>query len=288
MIILDKLHLKKIEEIVFSYSGILFSRIATKQLEAKIVDQMKKSGFTNVARYIDALEGCNLRASEMDDLISELTVSESSFFRNPGQFEYLLGNIFPTLYKKSKGKHFPIRIFSAGCACGEETYSIAFMVKQFKMQYPEMNVEILAGDINSKNLAIAKNGEYVKNGKLKRVDDFEKKYGLEMFKCSEDRKCKILPEFKEYIQFLKLNLRNLGKLDYLSGSDVIFCRNVMIYFDDELKTNLIKEFYKRLNPGGILFVGESECLPADQDYFSLVECGHDSYGYRKNPLKGAV
>lgn len=281
MIILNKNHLKKIEKLVHEYSGILFARIATKQLEAKIVSQMKKSHFSNVETYISALTPQFGKTAEMDDLVSELTVSESSFFRNPDHFEYLLNNILPNLYKNRKLRNIPIRIFSAGCACGEEPYSIAFIVRQFISEHPDLLVRILAGDINSKNINHAKRGIYQDTSKLSKANVFEETLQNTIFDRTVKGQCKVLPEIQSFVQFTRLNLRDIPRLQCISGSDIIFCRNVLIYFDEQLKLKLVNEFYKRLNPGGILLIGEGECLPRNVDKFQLIKCGKNAYGYQK-------
>lgn len=281
MIILSKNHIRKIEKQVHDYSGILFARIATKQLESKIISQMEKLRFLNVEAYISALAPQIGKTTEMDDLVSELTVSESSFFRNPDHFEYLLNDILPTLYKNRKLRNIPIRIFSAGCACGEEPYSIAFIVKQFISSNPDFLVNILAGDINSKNIEHAKKGIYQDTSKLRKASIFEETLKSKIFDRKEKGKCKILPEIQSFVQFTRLNLRDIQKLRCISGSDIIFCRNVLIYFDEKLKLQLLNEFYERLNPGGILLIGEGECLPRNFNKFQLIKCGKNAYGYQK-------
>ncbi len=286
MIILDKVQLKKIGELVFSYSGILFDRIATRQIEKKIEEQIKKLGIGRVKDYIQALEGC-LNSSvktEMEELISELTVSESFFFRNPDQFNYLLNQYFPEKIKQFHGRVLPIKIWSAGCARGEEPYSIAALVKHFMQENPEQIFHIYAGDINTKNLAYAREAFYKKRAHQNKIENFQARLQVKIGEIGKNDSLTVFEDIKSLVSFCKLNLKEIKSLNVLSGSNVIFCRNVLIYFEEELRRKLLKEFFNLLAPGGILFLGESECLPRDFNYFEVIQCGK-AYIYKK-PIIG--
>jgi chemotaxis protein methyltransferase CheR len=219
----------------------------------------------------------------MDDLIADLTVSESFFFRNPGQFKYMLEVLLPEFFDR-QGFQFPFRIWSAGCSRGEEAYSIAMVARKFQNQFAEARFSINAGDINSRNLQMAKEGVFCKRSLRDKLPEFEEFFGFSLGRCDESGNCVVNEELRKMIEFQRLNLKNLQSLKCLTGSDIIFCRNVLIYFDEHLRSLLFEDFFKYLNPGGVVFIGESECLPPLDIGFETINY-KNSYAYRKPLLK---
>jgi chemotaxis protein methyltransferase CheR len=213
------------------------------------------------------------------DLISELTVSESFFFRNPGQFDYLYFKYLPLIFKKKSGNH-PFRIWSAGCANGEEAYSLALLMQKFKERFSQSSCYIYGGDINRKNLVNAREGVYSSRAFRRQSREFARSFNIHFGRKSIEGNVEIQPEIKQLVQFRKLNLKKLHDLKCMSGSDIIFCRNVLIYFDEEFRKNLIEEFVNLLVPGGLLCLGESECLPNGVEGLEIIR-HKSSYCYRK-------
>lgn len=279
MIRIDKKQIAHISKLVHDYSGIVIERVTTRQVEKKISDQMHRFGVAQVADYIRVLESFSHNPLAMDDLIADLTVSESYFFRNPAQFEFMRESLLPDFFS-TRGYKFPFRIWSAGCSRGEEAYSIAMLVRHFQLKYPEAQFSINAGDINARNLQAAKEGIFNSRSLRDKLESFEKALGFSLGRRDDDGNCQISPELRNMVTFQKLNLKNTQSLKCLMGSDIIFCRNVLIYFDDKLRNQLVEEFFKYLNPGGFVFLGESECFPASKGGFELVSY-KNTYAYRK-------
>jgi chemotaxis protein methyltransferase CheR len=279
MIILLKQQLNQIAELIRDYSGIILERVTSRDITPYIEEHMKKIGVLRFEDYLCALKYGSDYKPTLSDLISRLTVSESFFFRNPGQFEYLYEEYFPHLYK-TRGKGKAIRIWSAGCAQGEEAYSLAMVAKRFQLEHPGTSFHIYAGDINKENLAIAREGIYNKRSLRNRVEKFEELLNLRLGRRDEKGKCKVADEIANLVQFRRLNLKQRHERSLMAGSNIIFCRNVLIYFSEDFRRELIRNLADRLVPGGLLCLGESECLPKDVDCFEVISY-RNSYCYRK-------
>jgi chemotaxis protein methyltransferase CheR len=279
MIEIKPRHIARIRELVHHYSGIILERVTTRNVDRKIHSQMKLFGVAKPDDYITLLEGFEHDSKAMDDLVAELTVSESYFFRNPIQFEYILETLLPEVYQRV-GSTMPIRAWSAGCSRGEEAYSLAMTILYFQQQHPGSRFTINAGDINAKNLQAAREAVYGKRSLREKLAVFEERFGFKLGEKNEKGECTVRDDIKNLVTLQKLNLKNIRGLNCMAGSDIIFCRNVLIYFDEKLRMQLAEKFYQCLNPGGVVFLGESECFSGVSDYFELVNYKR-VYAYRK-------
>ncbi|EKD81929.1 MAG: hypothetical protein ACD_39C01564G0004 [uncultured bacterium] len=279
MMPLEKRHIDRIRELVHNYSGIILERVTTRNVDKKIQSQMKHFGVVKPDDYILILEEFEHNSKAMDELIAELTVSESYFFRNPVQFEYILESLLPELYQRSNWQ-IPVRAWSAGCSRGEEAYSLAMTMLHFQNENPEARFSINAGDINSKNLVAAREAVYGKRSLREKLTTFEQKFGFKLGERNEKGDCTVADDIKQLVNLQKLNLKNIRGLNCLAGSDIILCRNVLIYFDEQLRTQLAEKFYQCLNPGGVVFLGESECFSGISTHFELINY-KKVYAYRK-------
>ncbi len=279
MIIIKENHYKTISKIIKDYSGIVLERIPQKKVEKKLLEQMHQLNCHDISNYIDLLKDNRTSSVTIDDFIGEITISESYIFRNPKQFEYLINDFFPKFFKDNNYKY-PLRIWSAGCSHGEEPYSLAMIAKDFQQKHPNARFTINAGDINKNSLKTAKNGIYDSKSLQGKIEFFEKKLGFSIGKYDEEGNCNISEDIKEKVDFHWLNLKNISSLKIMQGSDIIFCRNVLIYFDDVLRNKLLNKFFDCLNPKGLLFIGESECFPFPDNRFELLD-NQGSYAYKK-------
>lgn len=182
---------------------------------------------------------------ELVHLIDAITTNVTTFFRDPKQFQTLSQLVLP-YYEKSKKK---LRIWSAGCSTGEEPYTIALEILKYAKTF---NFEIVATDLSTKVLEMAKNGVY----SYEQVKTVDKQYLNEFF-VKKDDLYEIKPIVKKYIQFSKLNLIEDR---YPTNLDIVFCRNVVIYFDKETKDRIYEKFHENLLDDGFLFVGHAESL----------------------------
>ncbi len=283
MIIIKKEHLQAISEAINDYAGIVLDRIPQNRVEKKIIDQMKQLDCHNINDFIELLTNYNNNSKIMDSFISEITISESYIFRNPKQFEYMLNQFFPEFFKNNNFS-FPLRIWSAGCSHGEEPYSIAMIAKDYKKKNPKAKFVINAGDIDKNCLLDAQKGIYKSKALHGKIEIFEHKLGFHIGCHDKKGNCSISQDLKDMVDFHWLNLKNLSKLKIMKGSDIIFCRNVLIYFDEVLRNKILETFFEYLNPNGLLFIGESECFSFPENTFELIN-HQGSYAYRKSGSK---
>ena len=279
MIIIEKEHYNTISKAIKEYAGIVLERIPQNRVEKKIIDQMKHLNCHNINDFVELLKNCNNNSKIMDSFISEITISESYIFRNPKQFEYMINQFFPEFFKNNNFE-FPLRIWSAGCSHGEEPYSIAMVAKDFKRKNPKAKFVINAGDIDKTCLLEAQKGVYKSKSMHGKIEFFEHKLGFHIGKHDKNGNCLISQDIKDMVDFHWLNLKNISKLKIMQGSDIIFCRNVLIYFDEVLRKKILETFYDYLNPNGLLFIGESECFSFPENTFELLDT-KGSYAYRK-------
>ena len=276
-------HLLTISKTINDYVGIVLERIPQNRVKKKILEQMKRQNCINIDNYIELLLDYENNSSVMEDLVDEITISESYIFRNPKQFEYLKNVLFPVFFEKNVN-NFPLRIWSAGCSHGEEAYSIAMIAKEYQQKNREARFIINAGDINKNSLQIAKSGIYNSKSLQGKIDYFEELLGFSIGKHDGKGKCYISDEIKEMVDFHWLNLKNINNLKIMKGTDIIFCRNVLIYFDEVLRKKLLETFFECLNPNGLLFIGESECFNIPDNTFAVVD-NQGSYAYKKSESK---
>ncbi len=229
--------------------------------------------------------------AELSALLENLTVNETSFFRNKAQLDlfhkFILDDI---LRKKQARRDYSLKIWSAGCSTGQEPYTVAMLIADALAYYylrnslplpeisprplipPPWHVEVLASDISYSVLRAAQEGSY-SDLQMQSVDY---SYRLRYFDKVEDRYA-VKKSVKDLVHF---DFHNL-KTEYLpQRNDVIFCRNVMMYFDEPEQKRLIEKFYRCLNPDGYLFVGHAESLLGLTDKFTMVH-RHSGTAYQK-------
>ena len=255
----------KIRQIVNSNTGISLSDAKQDLVYSRLSRRLRVLGINNFKNYCDFLQDDG-NDDEMVQFTNALTTNLTSFFREPHHFEYLKSTVFPEL-KKQKAIDRRIRIWSSACSTGEEPYSIAITAKEAFPTATGWDVKILATDLDSNVVAKAKNGIYemdrVKNIKDSRVRKWFKKNksnGLDQIKASS--------ELQNIITFKQLNLMHAWPMK--GPFDIIFCRNVVIYFDKPTQKILFDRMANLLAPGGYLFLGHSETLFKITDRFDLI------------------
>ena len=280
MISLGPQNFLKIEEFVLKFSGIVMSRLQQKGIRERIQRHMERLNLQSVDDYLFLLESAT-GPSVRDELMALVTVGESFFYRNPAQFRFLRQKLLPDLFARKRASGLRLlRAWSAGCSTGEEAYSLAHLLSGLQEQFPEFEMKITAGDINRKNLEWAEHGSYRHRSVRGQVKEFEEESGRPLGQEQVDGSFIVEPALRDLIDFQFQNLHDLESLKSLRGSDIIFCRNVLIYFDETFKEQLVQTFFQVLNPGGMLFLGETESLSTIQNGFKLVSCC-GAFGYQK-------
>lgn len=210
--------------------------------------------------YREYLEYLRAHPEEQEILFELLTTNITSFFREPKQFLYLQTRILPELKKNMKNRLI-LRCWSAGCSSGEEAYSIA--ISCLENLGPGWDVKVLASDINAVRLKIGAEGKYPAE-QLKTVPpEWLRKYFVAL--KEEKGFYRVKPGLRQKVFFRQMNLLDDGSLPLSIRFSLIFCRNVFIYLNDQAKQELLNIFYRRLNPGGHLFLGHSESINTAAD-----------------------
>ncbi len=253
---------KKLQKIIYDSAGIDIKESKRYLLINRLSKRLRNLGLQNFSQYIAYLESGEKRKQEIVEFIDAVTTNKTEFFREFNHFQFFKDKVLPELTStKSSGM---IRIWSAACSSGEEPYSISIFLSELLANKPNFRFEILASDISETILRSAVEGVYDES-KVKPVSpDQLRKYFLK-----GDKFYKVRPEVAQKVNFKKINL----KLDFqrsLSNFDVIFCRNVLIYFNHEMQNQIINKCWHVLKPGGYLFLGHSETLFGSQTAFKYI------------------
>jgi chemotaxis protein methyltransferase CheR len=260
---LKKSDFEQISQIVYQSCGIRLTAGKEELVRSRLLKRLRALSIRSFKEYLQHVMK-NKEADEFRIMIDCLTTNKTSFFRESRHFDFLRDRILPGIRKSKKG----IRIWSAGCSTGEEPYSIAMLLREELAAVDPSMIRILATDISERVLAKARAGEYEKQ----MLDDIPKSYLMKCFSSvpsPSTNTCCINDQIKSMVRFARLNLMELWPMK--GPFDVIFCRNVMIYFDSHTQQKLVQRFWDILAPGGHLLVGHSESLVANITGFKYVE-----------------
>ncbi len=259
----DESDFLRIKELITKHAGIVLTDAKRQLVYSRLTRRLRA---LNIFRFSDYLTLVARDEGEMVNLVNAITTNLTSFFRENHHFEYLSQHVFPDLIKSNEHSR-RIRIWSAGCSTGEEPYSLAITVREFFDRLPNWDVRILATDIDSNVVEKARSGIYTED-RISELDASIKRKWFIRGKGSNAGNVKVNDDLKELITFNQLNL--LQNWPMKGPFDVIFCRNVVIYFDKPTKVKLFERYSRILAPHGHLFIGHSESLFNICDDFKLL------------------
>jgi chemotaxis protein methyltransferase CheR len=259
---------RQIRDLVYKISGIYKADEKLYLLADGCSRRMKQLEAKTPREYWDRLTAAPFRDAELRELLNEITIGETCLFRSQPQLDALRKVILPEIVgEKTKQITKRLRIWSAGCSTGEESYTLAMnMLEESEGLLKGWTVEILATDLNDRSVETAKAGIYGDYALRATTDYFKRKY----FSTVDTKKLQVRPEVKKLITFSRLNLQDDSKMLFMKGMDLVFCCNVLIYFDGASKSKVVKHFFSNLNFGGYFFLGTSESLMRLNDQFHLV------------------
>lgn len=258
---MNDIQFQRYYDLIYQNLGIKIIPAKRGMLQAKLDKLLRLRNLSSYELYYDLLTKDPNR-QYWAEFVNEITVHQSSFFRENSHFEYIRSQLRiimetnPRILNNNE-----IRVWSAGCSTGEEPYTLAMVLKEWLAE--EIDIQIVATDISNHTLAFAQNGLYPSSIKK----DMDPYYLTQYFKQSAE-KFVIIPKIKELVTFRLFNL--MDPFPFQKKFDLIFCRNVMIYFDSEIQQQLIEKFYEVLAPGGLLFIGHSESLLNKEHEFKYV------------------
>lgn len=238
-----------LSDIAYEISGIVLGDHKKELVYSRIARRVRKLNLFNFSQYCTYLD--SHRDIETNEFVNSITTNLTSFFRESHHFEYLAKTIIPEWKKTKRSK--PIRIWSSACSTGPEPYSIAITLNK-NMPVKNFDIKILATDLDSDVIAKGRIGEYSLND----IEQLPKDYLSCFIKNKNTGMGMVKPEIKELVKFNRLNL--LGPWPIKIQFDVIFCRNVVIYFNKETQRELFDRLADSLVDGGYLFIGHSETL----------------------------
>ena len=233
---------------ILKLTGIDLSSYKERQMKRRIDSLITRNNYDDYDEYYKTL---TQNSKLYDEFINYLTINVSEFYRNPGQWEILENSIIPNLLKNNKR----LKIWSAACSTGEEPYSLVMLMTRFM---DISNIKILATDIDDGAVAKAKSGLYA----AKSLESLPKDFVAKFFDKEGDY-YRIKEIVKKCVEFRK---HNLLKDKYNDNCDLIVCRNVMIYFTEDAKTEIYQKFTDSLTSNGVLFVGSTEQIIMPQRY----------------------
>jgi chemotaxis protein methyltransferase CheR len=277
----------KIRDLIYRISGIYHSEDKLYLLISRCERRMSAVRATSASEYLEHLTTRGNRDAELRLLLNEVTIGETYMFRHPAQLDALRNVILPQILE-TKGSFGlkRLRLWCAGCSTGEEPHTLAmFLLEEKDKLLAGWTWDILASDLNDNSLEAARAGIFGEYALRNTSDVLRRKY----FKDMGNSKLQANDLLKAQIHFDRINLRDDTKMLFQKGIDIIFCCNVLIYFDLASKRRVVQHFYANLLPGGYLFLGHAESLFQVDDAFRLVHfTGTTAYCKPKADRTGSV
>jgi len=256
-----------LRDFVYSKTGIYFPEKKKYLIEGRLVKRLQVLKLGYFEDYLHLLKYGQQKESEFEFLCNVVTINETFFFRNEAQIDAFQQKFAEEVIEAKKAyNNRTLRIWSAACSSGEEPYSLAMLfLEHLKPRYPELRIEIVGTDINTAVLDMAHKAEYNQYA----IRSTPKLYLNKYFDQSNGI-YRLRQEVKELVRFEYINLIDREKMRQMMHFDFIFCANVLIYFDERAKIQVVGDLFNSLNRGGYLFIGFSEMLHKISAAFKLV------------------
>lgn len=257
----------QIREYIYLQTGIYFQDNKKYLLEGRLSKRMQILNLPTFEAYHQLIKFGTRRNEEMKYLYDAVTINETFFFRNEPQFEAFEHTLVPQIIasKRSAGRT-TLRVWSAASSSGEEAYTIGMLyLEKLKPAYPFLDIEIVGTDINSSVIETARQGVY-REYSVRNMP----KYYLQKYFTAEDQRYILDDRIRSLVRFDNMNLYDRQRMRMMMRFDIIFCANVLIYFDAKSKIQVVSGLYDALNTGGYLFIGYAESLHGISTAFKLV------------------
>lgn len=269
-----------LRDLVNGYAGIYFGDEALPVLERRLKERLSVLGLTRFSEYYHFLKFSSGAAAELDEAVDLLTTNETYFFREDYQLRAFKNEVLPVLASDAASRR-RLSIWSAGCSTGEEVYTIAILIAESGL-FHGWDVRVYGSDISRRCVAAARRGIYGASAFRAVGPEVKRAYFTDRADGSH-----VIDRIRQNCHFGHLNLMDNERVRVVGRVDAVFCRNVLIYFDQRSRKKGIDMFYERLIPGGFLFLGHSESLLNVSTAFELVHLSEDLV-YRKPLISMAV
>ncbi len=254
---------QKFCEFFYRRTGISFGDNKRYYVDKRLIDRINRTKSESFDRYFDRLRRSDA-AAEIEHLINLFTVNETYFYREDHQFDCLVNAMLPELCA-SRRKGDRIRIWSMPCSTGEEPYSIAMYLLENWSKVDDYDIEILASDIDTHVLRAAEEGVYEARALHRLSKDLVRRY----FSPAADDSFRLIDAIRQSVRFTQVNASDNAAMRMFTHIDVIFCRNMLIYFDDQSRRQTVEAFYDSLVTGGFICLGHSESMSRISSLFAV-------------------
>ena len=263
---LTEAQFNEVSDLIKGLCGINLHDGKKELVKARLTKRLRQLHLGSFGEYL-ALVRSDPTGSELIAMIDALSTNLTSFFRENEPFAHVVRETIPAIIRDA-GPERRLRVWSAGCSSGEEPYSIAITLHENIPDLSLWDAKVLATDISTRMLTAARTGVYSAE-RIKTISPQLRSRYLECVQTKPDRMFRVNASLRNMVTFGRLNLMENWPMK--GPFDIIFCRNVMIYFDKETQGNLVRRFWKLLRPGGTLYVGHSESLTGVEHQFRYVQ-----------------
>lgn len=250
---------RRLASVIHSRFGIKMPPEKRPLLESRLQKRLcalELEGFDEYIEYLFSRDHFDTELLSLQDIV---TTNKTEFFREADHLDYLRNVVAPAVYERfGAGAGAPMRVWSAGCATGEEPYSIAMVLEELSARWAPLDYSILATDLSGEALDHARHAVYAQE-RIEPIPQRLRKRFLMRSKNPSRKQVRIVPQLRQKVKFAQLNFKQTTR--YLAEQmDIVFCRNVIIYFDDRTKQEIVGRICENLRSGGYLFMGHSETL----------------------------
>lgn len=245
----------KLSKFIYNECGINLTANKRTLLENRLQKRIRDLGFNSFSEYSDYVMTPKGKVDELISMIDAVATNKTDFFREPQHFHFLATQVIPEWYRENEGKVF--KVWSSACSTGEEPFTLAMVLEDMSVKYSGFNYRVVATDISTKALDKAIQATYTERAIAGIPMVTRKNYLLRS--QSEPPTIRISQQIRSKVVFKRMNLMD-QYLDVEGGFDVIFCRNVLIYFDRQTQEQVVRKLLAKLSPGGYFMIGHSESV----------------------------
>lgn len=260
----------RFRELIYNQCGINLTSAKKTMLTSRLRKRIRALGMGSFGEYYAYVSHSRESSRELLHMLDAVTTNKTDFFREPSHFEYLKSTVLPGFVREGRwGRGKKLHLWSAACSTGEEPYSIAMVMEDYAARSSGGDFSLLASDLSTRVLETARRAIYPEETVEPVPKDLRRAYLMRGI-GSKTGFCRVVPELRKKVSFRRVNLNSSDVREVKIPMDIIFCRNVVIYFDRETQKKLFEELYHSLLPGGYLFIGHSESLHGISDRFEAV------------------
>lgn len=264
MSVLSDPDFQKFREFFYRKTGIFFEDSKRYFVDKRLLERMQANSCETFRSYFTILR-FQASGEELQALTNAMTVNETYFFREDYQFKCMVNSLLPECVKNRKKDSAPLRIWSIPSSTGEEPYSIALYLTEYWPDIVNYDVELVSSDIDTNVLQRAAEGIYSQRSVQNLPRELLRKY----FQRNADDRYQISRDFRQAVRFTRVNLSDPSETRAYRNFDIIFCRNLLIYFDDLSRAKAAEAFYDALAPGGFICLGHSESMSRISSLFKV-------------------